>query len=387
MQQYTELLREILTLGRRSENRTGVSTLSLFGRSLRFDLQEGFPLVTEKRVPLKSMVAELVWFLKGNTNADTLAAMGSTIWDEWAVPVEVSQERQLSNYERAMEYANKACLSVQDAISVLTTKGADAAGHAFLDEQGIPRSAKRLVAKKGELGPIYGYQWRHWRSWTGEVIDQMDELVANLREKPFSRRHVITAWNPSDLPNEAIPPHQNAIQGRMALAPCHMIFQFNVREMTATERLKHYNHLAMSQGHSPMTASDLVSDETIHAEMDREGAPKYFLDCMMTQRSCDAALGLPFNIASYALLTHLIAHHTGTMAAGDLIISLGNVHIYDNQLEGVETLLSREERSLPVLAIWELPHRTRLEDYGVEELVALVKNYDPHPAIPMPVAV
>ena len=264
MRAYLDLMRRILEEGTAKSDRTGTGTLSVFGHQMRFDLTQGFPLVTTKRIHLKSMVHELLWFLKGDTNVAYLHEHGVSIWDEWA----------------------------------------DAAG---------------------ELGPVYGRQWRSWAAPDGRTIDQISDVVEMIRRNPDSRRLIVSAWNPADV-------------DAMALPPCHVMFQFYVADGR--------------------------------------------LSCQLYQRSADTFLGVPFNIASYALLTHMVAHVTG-LAVGDFVHSFGDVHLYRNHLEQAREQLSRAPRPLPTLrldpAVRDL-FAFRYEDIAVE-------GYDPHPSIKAPVAV
>lgn len=264
MEQYHELMRRILDQGTPKDDRTGTGTLSVFGHQMRFDLAEGFPLVTTKRIHLRSVVHELLWFLRGETNVRSLQAEGVTIWDEWA------------------------------------------------DEH-------------GELGPVYGAQWRSWPAPDGGTVDQIAQVVAQIRTNPSSRRLVVSAWNPADLP-------------RMALAPCHCLFQFDV-----------------TGGR---------------------------LSCQLYQRSADVFLGVPFNIASYALLTHMVARVTG-LEPGDFVHVLGDAHLYSNHLEQARIQLQRDPRPLPRLELD--PSVRELEDFRFEHV--RVHGYDPHPHIAAPVAV
>ncbi|MCC6946602.1 MAG: thymidylate synthase [Bradyrhizobiaceae bacterium] len=264
MRQYLDLLDHILSRGVRKDDRTGTGTLAVFGHQMRFDLAQGFPLVTTKKLHLKAIVHELLWFLAGDTNVKYLHDHGVTIWDEWA--------------------------------------GTD-----------------------GELGPVYGQQWRSWAAPDGRAIDQMAEVLAEIRRNPNSRRLIVSAWNPADIP-------------RMALAPCHCLFQFNV-------------------------AGGKVS-------------------CQLYQRSGDVFLGVPFNIASYALLTQMVAQVTG-YAPGEFIHTLGDAHLYLNHLEQARLQLTRAPRALPRLklnpAVKDL-FAFRYEDIAFE-------GYDPHPLIKAEVAV
>jgi thymidylate synthase len=279
MRPYLDLLRDVVDHGVDKPDRTGVGTRSVFGRQVRFDLGVGFPLVTTKRIHVKSVVHELLWFLSGSTDNRILKAAGVSIWDEWAGP-------------------------------------------------------------DGDLGPIYGAQWRGWRCRDGRVIDQLAELVETIRGRPDSRRLVVSAWNPADLPDETQPPQANAAAGRMALAPCHCLFQFYVAEGR--------------------------------------------LSCQLYQRSADLFLGVPFNIASYALLTHLVAQQCD-LGVGELVLSFGDLHLYRNHLSDdiVFAQLAREPRALPRLRIKRRP--PSLFDYRFEDIEIL--DYDPHPAIRAPIAV
>jgi thymidylate synthase len=263
-QQYLDLLAEVLEQGAEKSDRTGTGTLSVFGRQMRFALGESFPLLTTKKLHLKSIVLELLWFLRGDTNVRWLQERGVTIWDEWA----------------------------------------DAAG---------------------ELGPVYGYQWRKWRTPDGRVIDQMADVVNSIRSNPDSRRHLVTAWNPADI-------------GRMALPPCHALFQFYV-----------------ARGR---------------------------LSCQLYQRSADLFLGVPFNIASYSLLTLMVAQVTG-LQPGEFVLTLGDAHLYLNHLEQTRQQLARAPRPFPYMRL--NPEARDLFAFRYEDFT--LEAYDPHPAIKAPIAV
>jgi thymidylate synthase len=279
MRQYLALLQDVIDNGADKPDRTGVGTRSVFGRQLRFDLSDGFPLVTTKKIHLKSVVYELLWFLQGSTDNSWLRERGVTIWDEWA-------------------------------------------------------------AENGELGPIYGRQWRSWACPDGATIDQMAQVVDGLRRTPHSRRLLVSAWNPADLPLDGVSPRENARRGRMALAPCHCLFQFYVQDRR--------------------------------------------LSCQLYQRSADLFLGVPFNIASYALLTHMLAQQTG-LAAGDFVHTFGDLHLYHNHLTDdiAFAQLAREPRPLPQLTIRRRPES--LFHYRFEDFAFV--GYDPHPPIRAPIAV
>lgn len=333
MKQYRELVKHILSNGRDRSDRTGTGTRSVFGHQMRFDLQQGFPLLGLKRTAFHLIAGELLWFLRGSTDNNELVAEGNYIWKEWAT------------------------------------------------EEG------------GQLGPIYGYQWRKWEGWDGSCIDQISELLNGLRERPYSRRHIVSAWNVTDLPDETMSPQENALEGRMALAPCHTMFQFYVQDMSLAERLQYENRHNLGgdwsveacnarglwQGAGDPTADD---DRIVNEYLDELGVPRRSLSCQLYQRSGDVFLGVPFNIASYALLTHMLAHALG-YAAGEYVHTLGDAHLYLNHMSQVEEMMAREDRELPQLTI----------DKGVKDLFAMTRQdfklvgYDPHPAIRAKVAV
>ena len=284
MQQYLDLLQNLLEQGHQKGDRTGSGTLSIFGHQLRFNLAEGFPLLTTKKVHLKSIIHELLWFLKGDTNIAYLQQNGVSIWDEWA------------NAE-------------------------------------------------GELGPVYGAQWRNWPLGNGESIDQIAQIVDQIKHTPNSRRMLVSAWNVADLPNEAISPQANVANGKMALAACHALFQFYV---------------------APSSIA---------------GKPGK-LSCQLYQRSCDTFLGLPFNIASYALLTHLLAQQCD-LDIGDFVWTGGDVHLYLNHIEQAKQQLGRQPFPLPKLIIKRKPDS--IFDYQYEDFE--IQNYQAHPAIKAPISV
>lgn len=267
---YEDLLAEVLSKGIPKGDRTGTGTTSAFGRQIRFDLADGFPLITTKRIHWRSVAEELLWFLRGETNVRSLQAVGVTIWDDWA------------------------------------------------DEN-------------GDLGPVYGSQWRSWPTADGGQIDQIAKVVESISTNPDSRRHIVTAWNPGEVDD-------------MALPPCHALFQFYV-------------------------------------EPGQDGKPGK-LSCQLYQRSADLFLGVPFNIASYALLTHMVAQQAG-LEVGEFIHTFGDAHVYNNHTEQVQLQLSREPRPYPQLRITRNPGS--IFDYRFEDFEII--DYDPHPGIKAPVAV
>ena len=274
MKQYHDLVRHVLEHGAVKEDRTGTGTKSVFGYQMRFDLSEGFPMVTTKKLHLKSIIYELLWFLKGDTNIAYLQENGVRIWNEWADP-------------------------------------------------------------QGNLGPVYGHQWRNWNS---EEIDQIKEVIDTLKNNPDSRRMLVSAWNPSVLPDTKQSFAENVAQGKAALPPCHAFFQFYVADGK--------------------------------------------LSCQLYQRSADIFLGVPFNIASYALLTMMMAQVCG-YAPGDFVHTFGDAHIYSNHFEQLELQLSREPRPLPKMIL--NPEIKDIFDFTFEDFV--LTDYDPHPHIKGAVAI
>lgn len=293
MKQYLDLLSEIMDKGIRKEDRTGVGTSSIFGYQMRYDLSKGFPLVTTKKLHLKSIIIELLWFLNGDTNIQYLAKNGVKIWDDW--PFAKFKKSPLYKGETMKEFVQKI---IQDDI---------------------------FATEHGELGPVYGHQWRSWPAKNGAVIDQISNLIHQIKTNPDSRRLIVSAWNVSDIE-------------QMTLPPCHCLFQFYVAEGK--------------------------------------------LSCQLYQRSADVFLGIPFNIASYALLTHMIAQ-VCNLEVGDFVHTLGDAHIYTNHFEQVKLQLSRPTRPLPTLNL--NPNIKDIYSFSFDDFE--VVNYDPHPAIKGEVAV
>ncbi|OWP84745.1 thymidylate synthase [Flavobacterium columnare] len=274
MKQYLDLVKHVLDNGNQKGDRTGTGTKSVFGYQMRFDLNEGFPIVTTKKLHLKSIIYELLWFLKGDTNIQYLKQNGVRIWDEWA-------------------------------------------------------------DQKGDLGPVYGHQWRNWNN---EEIDQITELIETLKHNPNSRRMLVSAWNPSALPDDKKTFTENVANGKAALPPCHAFFQFYVADGK--------------------------------------------LSCQLYQRSADVFLGVPFNIASYALLTMMIAQ-VCNLQVGDFIHTFGDVHIYNNHIEQLQLQLTREPRVLPKMIL--NPNVKNIFDFKWEDFT--LEDYDPHPHIKGQVAI
>ncbi|WP_240222424.1 thymidylate synthase [Rheinheimera hassiensis] len=277
MKQYLDLMRHVLEHGHKKTDRTGTGTISVFGYQMRFDLQQGFPLITTKKCHLRSIIHELLWFLKGETNIEYLKANGVSIWDEWATA-------------------------------------------------------------EGELGPVYGAQWRSWQAADGRVIDQISQLIADIKRTPDSRRLIVSAWNPALLPDTSVSPKENAAMGKQALPPCHTLFQFYVNDGK--------------------------------------------LSCQLYQRSADIFLGVPFNIASYALLTLMVAQVCG-LQPGDFVHTFGDAHLYLNHLQQVETQLARQPYPLPQMQL--NPAITDIFAFTIADFT--LQNYQAHPHIKAPVAI
>jgi len=314
MDQYLQLCKTILADGALKDDRTGTGTKSIFGHQLRFDLTKGFPLVTTKRTAMRLITSELLWFIKGDTNIKTLIAERNHIWDEWAFEKWVKSE----------DYTGP---DMTD-FGLRATKEVDF--QQILNEQMNIFREKILLNdefanKFGDLGPVYGRQWRSWPSTNGQSIDQLKNVIESIKKNPDSRRHIVTAWNPSEV-------------DQMALPPCHTFFQFYVADGK--------------------------------------------LSCQLYQRSADVFLGVPFNIASYALLTHLIAKECN-LEVGDFVHTLGDAHIYSNHMDQVNEQLSRQPRELPTLTISN--DKESIFDLETEDIS--IEGYDPHPRIKAPIAV
>lgn len=383
MKQYIEQGRKILAEGTVRSDRTGTGVVSIFGAQLRFDLSEGFPLVTTKRVHLKGIIAELLWFLEGSTDNNRLNELGAKIWDSWALQEDATVLVDKHKFELAQEYAAKLEISPQDAIARLQQADVQAHesrdftndGMSLIKAAGIELQRPVIVAQKGALGPIYGQQWRNWRTPGGGTVDQISELIAGLRNKPFSRRHIVTAWNPADLPDESVSPQQNVANGRMSLAPCHAMMQFYVRELSRDERLAYANDKIAS---SPAGFDDAELDDFLN----KANVPTKQLSCQLYQRSLDYPVGACFNIASYALLTMMVAQCVD-MLPGEFIHSVGDCHVYSNQIELFKEQLEREPRALPKMTI--NPAIKDIFEFTIDDFT--LTEYDPHPAIVYPIAI
>lgn len=406
MKQYQDLMAEVFAKGTPKKDRTGTGTLSIFGHQMRFNLQEGFPLVTTKRCHLRSIIHELLWFLKGDTNIQYLKDNGVTIWDEWCLAEDEVVNKPLVKSERAKlavegEYCKEDLLQL---IKKLDKMG-PVAGQQYLDEMGVPKTLPSIMRRAGDLGPVYGKQWRAWQhheiiaaddkegldnatSKGGEWIaggddlmngdttpyvyrfetDQIAKVMDQLKNDPDNRRIIVSAWNVTDLDD-------------MALAPCHAFFQFYTREMSLDERVQ-WAEENDNELWSDYIHATFVDENTRLGWLDKAGVPTRKLSCQLYQRSCDIFLGLPFNIASYALLIHMFAQQAN-MVVGDFVWTGGDVHLYSNHLEQARTQLGRTPRALPKLIIKRKPDS--IFDYKFEDFD--IEGYDPHPAIKAPVAI
>lgn len=306
MKQYTKLVRHVMNNGAVKGDRTGTGTKSWFGYHMRFDMHDGFPLLTTKKTHWKSVWTELVWFIKGDTNTKFLKDNKCSIWDEWA-------------------------------------------------------------NKDGDLGPVYGKQWRSWGDDDGETIDQLRNVIEDLKTNPFSRRHIVTAWNPSVVPDSGLSFEENIANGKQALPPCHLLFQFDAQPISY---VLHDGFVCYEfEGRLHKTQYTNYSDVVL--------LPQYALNLMLTQRSGDIMLGIPFNIASYAALLHIVAHLTN-MVPGSFIHSIGDAHIYNNHMAGVREFLSRDPELYKLPSISISPRLNDIDDIDLADVMIDGYEFQPH---------
>lgn len=350
MKQHLDLLDNILTRGvERVNDRTGLKTISLFGPQMEFDLSEGFPLVTTRSVNIKPVAAELMWFLSGSTNAKDLNALGAKVWDSWALKPEhlphPAPTSQPGWFARWFQY-----ISDPDSLS--------------------PKD----IYEEGDLGPIYGEMLRAWPGPDGETYDQIQYILDTLKSDPYSRRLVVSCWNPAFLPSESISSQMNVLNGKQALAPCHTLFQFFVEPVSFDERCKlagvTYDMFESSFNMVARAANDAVSD-----------IPKYRLSCKLYARSQDVPVGTVFNQAMYPMLTLMLCQQFN-MLPGRYIHTMGDAHIYENQISLVKEQLKRQPRTLPKLAIVK---RDSIFDHVPTDFS--LEGYNPDASIRFPIAI
>lgn len=314
MKTYLDLLKDVRDNGKYKKNRTNVNTYSVFGRQMRFDLKQGFPLLTTKKIHTKSLIHELLWIISGNTNIKYLKENGVRIWDEWA-------------------------------------------------------------GENGDLGPVYGKQWRHWENPDGNTIDQLANAINLLKCNPDSRRIIVTAWNPSDLPKQK-------------LAPCHCFFQFNTEELTQIERIQWmrksgtFDEIIWMHDNEKYYWKNCKDKNMTDMKLNDANVPTHSLSCQLYQRSADLFLGVPFNIASYSLLTEMIAQVVN-MVPNEFIWTGGDVHLYENHLEQVDIQLQREPMALPTLKLNKTINSIDNFSFNDIEIV----DYNSHPTIKATVAI
>ncbi|MGP4107145.1 thymidylate synthase [Virgibacillus sp. L01] len=313
-QAYLDMCKYVLENGTKKEDRTNTGTYSIFGHQMRFDLNEGFPLLTTKKVPFRLISSELLWFIKGDTNIRYLLENNNNIWNEWAFKKWIES----SDYEGPdmTDFGNR--IQEDPQFNIIYQEQMKNFKEKILNNDDFANNF-------GDLGSVYGKQWRDWKTSQNDTIDQLKEVIESIRNKPDSRRHIVSAWNPEDVPN-------------MALPPCHTLFQFYVADGK--------------------------------------------LSCQLYQRSADIFLGVPFNIASYALLTHLIAYECN-LEVGEFVHTLGDAHIYANHVEQIKTQLGRDLRPLPKLKINK--EKSSIFDFELSDFE--LTDYNPHPAIKAPIAV
>lgn len=396
MTAYTQLLEHVMANGRPRGDRTGTGTISVFGYQMRMDMKDGFPIPTEKFVPFKPNVAELKWYLLGLTSAEQLSEMGAKVWDLWGLSEDVNQRVYLNDHQRFTWFFTDKEMNPKDALALLREQGDDEAQRKYIDDYGVPKYTDELCIKKGELGPIYGAQWRKFtgvkvspKSKVPRIVtvDQIQELVDGLRNNPYSRRHIVNSWNPAVLPEETCREGEsmkmlhdrNIYNGNAVLPPCHTFFQCYVSDLSILERTSLFNENTLG---IVMKSDDTSTHETHTKVLDEYNIPKQRLDLHLYMRSCDAPIGLPFNITCYALLLHLLAK-TVNMIPGELIISFGDLHIYQNQVEQVKELLSRESKPYPKLV---LPKDCDLFNFTIDEVVDSLIGYQHSGVLKIPVS-
>lgn len=335
--QYINLLKDVLANGTKKADRTGVGTISKFGHTMRFNMAEGFPLLTTKKIFTKAMFHELLWFIQGGDNIKYLVDNDVRIWNEWP-----HKKYNETNPQKQMDMAE------------------------FVKNI---KENREFAETWGDLGPVYGKQWVDWKSTDGTSVNQLDQLIDALRNNPDSRRIMVSAWNPGDLPKQLLP-------------PCHYAWQVWSRELSAPEREDHYAKINGLTEEERREMNPNATDDDVHVIMDEMGIPKRALSLMFQMRSVDLGLGWPFDVGSYAALLHMIAQCVN-MIPEELIINSGDTHIYTNQVAALKSQLDREPYKLPTL--WLNPEITNIFDFKFEDIEVI--DYQCHPAIKMDVAI
>ena len=378
MKAYLEVIKEILGKGRERGDRTGTGTISIFDAQFRHDMREGFPLLTTKKMHLRGIFEELMAFLRGEEQLESLIDKKVTIWDPWRVSEDVFTPRLLENWERvAWMWKNLPEASAQWEMLPEQQKT-----HEWLDDHGIPRTVPKLVVKKGSLNAPYGSGWRAFKTG-GVAVDQLAYALDLLHHNPESRRILISAWNPGWMPDESISPQENIIAGKPCLTPCHWAFEFYTEEMSEIGRWEYMKltnptlHKTLSSRHGEYDKLDNCGEI-----LDSHQVPTRYLSLKWHQRSTDTMIGLPYNIASYALLLLMVAEEVG-MVPYMLLGDLSNVHIYKNHLDQMRKQLEREPKSLPTVSFKRKPDA--IEGYQWDDVV--IEGYAPHPTITGNIAV
>lgn len=437
MKQYLEILRELrdkLVSHGATANRTAVKAVKVVGRTMRFDLSGGkVPMVTTKKLHLKSIAGELLWIIDGDTNNETLAEQGIRIWNEWALE---EDEPRLSGAEEHRYFSNALAevldIRHSEAEDRLLHAKADGTFQELIESHGIKMPPRRFKRHKGDLGPLYGQQQRNWPAGkffkgmsfeelstyithmapdqkkyleqqatasngkgidlsiardvlTDDIgIDQLSQAIYLLKTFPTSRRNVVTSWNPSVVPTDDMSPQDNVRRGRAALAACHAFFQFVTEELTEDERIAMFRKDLVKRGLIESEEQFVMGDHDASTLRQANGQPypKYRLNCLMYQRSCDFGIGVPFNVASYGILTHMVAQVVN-MVPGEFIWNGGDVHLYANCLELANEQLEREPYPAPTISL--NPAITSLFDFKLEDIKLV--NYQAHPPIKAEVAV
>lgn len=383
MDNYLLLGHQIMREGRKRGDRTGTGTKSIRSAKLVFDMRKGFPLVTTKKVNLEYVFRELKWILLGRSDVQYLEEHGcGFIWRDWSLSEPVMEEIRYADWQRLevleRDYPEAYAVWVEEGYA----KRPVAEGHAFMDKHGVPTHRERIKIPAGETNAPYGPRMRAWKTRDGKTVDQIEYTLDLLRNKPESRRILISLWDPADMPDESISPQENIANGKPCLTPCHHLIEFYSDEMTIDERIGWFTE------RNPMAWDKWVDNDDVEGKgsvtqfLDDHGAPKRFLDLKFSLRSSDFCVGLPYNIASYGMMLMMYAT-TLNMVPRELEFNGTNVHIYSDHIPGFTQQFSRAPRPSPHLEI--ITKRDRLEDYEWGDF--LLTGYHPHPFIKYEVSV